>query len=316
MERAMNKKILVTGAAGFLGRYLVEGLLGEGYEVYALIHRKPMPDHLKGLRLHVVSGDFDDQKLLSHVLPEVDTVCHAAAFIPPGYNDPAYAEECLTTNGLKTLGLAQAVSKKPGCRFVYFSAGTFYRYSEIPVNEESPVYPPQKAFYYSMGKLVGEFYVEQFRMAHKLHALILRIGSCYGWGMPEKSVIAQFMRSAAQGSPLKLTEGGLSTYDFIQVLDVVRAVKDGLHTDSQGIYNVGSGRATSVLELSRAVAQVYPERNVQVDVQPPAGEVNRGFPSMSTEKARKAWGFKAMSLQEGLRIYRQDLDRQSLIKTN
>lgn len=301
------KKVLVTGAAGFVGSHMTETLLREGYEVIALIRETGLIHSSKGLNPKVVQGDFGDLKILREVLPQVDAVFHLAAFIPPDYEDPQYAQQCLLTNGFKTFQLAQAVSENPGCRLVYFSAGTTYAYSAVPVTEDSPIYPSGKAFYYSMSKLVGEYYVEQQRTLNKLPTLILRVGSCYGWGMKNKSVIASFMQRAHDGLPLQLWDGGTATYDFVYIQDVVEAALAAIQQEVQGIYNVGSGCAISVVELAKTVAEIFQDQNITIDMKSKASSAFKGFPALSIHKIQKSLNFRPRSLKEGLLEYRSSM---------
>lgn len=305
-------RVLVTGATGFLGRYLLTELLVEGYEVVALIHESELPANLKTRVARIIHGNIRDADIISEAVSQVDAVCHFAAYTPSDYNDSAYAEACLQINSLATLKLAQAALEKPGCRFVYSSAGNAYSFTDAVATEESLLYPADRATYYLASKMVGEFYVEHLRRVAGLQAVCFRISSPYGWGMKEKSVVARFMNSAHQGSPLQVWDGGIPTYDFVHVIDVARLVIAALKGGEPGIYNVGSGVAHSVLDLAQVVADTYPEREMSIEVRPPRGSIPASFPALSIDKAVKMWGYRPLSLREGLREYRSRMEEASV----
>lgn len=296
-------RVLVTGATGFLGRYLMAELSRQGCEIVALVHKSVLPNSLPASQ--VIEGDIRDSDLLSAAVAQVDAVCHFAAFIPPDFADPAFAETCLQINALATLKLAEATLKKSGCRFVHLSSANAYAFTGGSASEANPLYPAERATYYLGSKIVGELYVEHLRRVAGLPAFCFRISSAYGWGMTEKSVVARFMASAHQGATLQVWDGGVTTYDFVHVTDVVKLVAKALQEGEPGIYNAGSGVAHTVLELARAVVDTYPERKIATDVKPAAGPAPASFSALSIDKANKMWGYNPLSLEQGLLDYRK-----------
>jgi len=304
--------VLVTGATGFLGRYLVAELASRDYEVVVLVHKRGLPENLRKQISEIVEGDLRDTDLLRQTVARVDAVCHLAAYLPTDFEDPSSAEACLQINSLATLNLAQAALARPGCRFVHLSSSNAYAFTEGVATEESLLYPADRATYYLASKMVGELYVEHLRRVARLQSICFRISSTYGWGMTEKSVVARFMASARQSDPLQVWDGGIPTYDFVYVTNVVQLVAAALKHGQPGVYNVGSGVAHSILELARAVADTYPEGKISIEVKPPLGAIPAGFSALSINKAARMWGYRPLSLRAGLAELRQRMEEGSL----
>jgi UDP-glucose 4-epimerase len=304
-----KQRILVTGAAGFLGRHLIVALLDEGWEVLAMVHKRRLPERLRTDAVQVMQGDANDLTTIRDAILRADAVCHLAACIPPDHEDSAYAERCLQVNGLLTLRTAE-FALEGRKRLLFFSLAT-YRYSRALVSENAPLYPSERATYYLASKLVGELYVEHLRHLYQLPAITLRVASCYGPGMPERSVVRRFMNCAWRGLPLQVWDDGIPTYDFVYASDVVKLAVAALKSGDPGIYNVGSGRAHSVLDLARAVADTFPERDLHIDVRPPLGSIPASFPALSIAKAVKMWDYRPLSLREGLAEYRKQMGEES-----
>jgi UDP-glucose 4-epimerase len=307
-----NGKVLVTGGSGFIGRYLVDALLSEKWSVLVLTNKTPFFTKSKSGALQVVQADINDYERMPSLVSQVDFVCHLAAFIPPDHEDSSMAGICVQNNALATLNLAQLAIKYNCSRFILSSAGNCYVYGKDLVSEDAPLYPAARATYYLASKMLGEIYVDHLRQAKGLSSLIFRISSPYGWGMPERSLISRYMKLASQGLPLEVWDGGITTYDYVYVTDIVKLILGALKSGEPGIYNVGSGCACSVLELAKTVKKIFFDKEIPIVVKPPMDSIPASFSALSIEKARKTWNYRPISLEDGLNQYRQYMygDRQ------
>ena len=240
-----NGKVLVTGGTGFIGKYLVEALLSERLSVLVLINKTPFFTKSKSRSLQIIQADINDYERMSTLVSQVDFICHLAAFIPPDHEDASLAGICVQNNALATLNLAQLAIKYGCSRLIMTSSGNCYVYSKDLVSEDAPLYPAVRATYYLVSKMLGELYVDHMRQTKGLDSVILRISSSYGWGMPERSLISRYMKLANQGLPLEVWDGGITTYDYVYVSDVIKLILSALKSGDPGIYNVGSGCACS-----------------------------------------------------------------------
>lgn len=294
--------ILVTGISGFIGRHVAASLATAGYEVIGLTRNTDLPRETARLCSRVIFGDLRHPTALKEALEGVAGICHLAAYLPSDYADPSEAEACLSTNALGTLELARAALRSSVRRMVYASTASAYLPTSEPLTEESVVSPTGHAAWYQTSKVAGEFYLERLRDSDALSPVILRIASCYGPGMEARSVLARFVARALRGEPLEVFHGGRPRADFVHVLDVAQCFVSALSAGESGVYNVGSGCATTLLELAEAVGVVLgsssPVRVLGAD-----NPVPQGLPPLSIAKAAAAWGYAPMSLQSGLTTF-------------
>lgn len=294
--------ILVTGISGFIGRNVAISLAAAGYEVIGLTRNADLPRGTAKLCSRVIFGDLGHPTALKEALEGVVGVCHLAAHLPPDYADPSEAGACLSVNSLGTLELARAALRSGVQRIVYPSTASVYLPTDQPVTEEAVVSPTGRAAWYQTSKVVGEFYLERLRDSDGLSPIILRISSCYGPGMEARSVLARFVACALRGEPLEVFHGGRPTADFVHVRDVADCFRAALSAGETGIYNVGSGCATTLLDLAQAVNTVF-NSPAPLRIQPTEGTAPVGFPAVSIAKAAAAWGYAPMSLQFGLNTF-------------
>lgn len=297
------KRVLVTGANGFIGKRVLKALSRERWAptVLSRDHAFRAPPGVEALY-----GDLDTPDSLKNALDNIDAVVHLAAFIPDNLADPAFAEACVRRNGLATLALADAAAKKNLDRFIYVSSGNVYAAEATHPSENSPLYPSTHATYYLASKVLGETYVQHLSQARGLKSAILRIGSVYGHDMKPKSAVATFMRVAAEGGTIELKDGGLATYDLVYVDDIAALIVSALESSAPGIYNAGGGQACTLEQMARTAANTFPERAAQISLLPIGANPFRGFPCLDIAKAKQVFGYAPRSLQEGFASYSRE----------
>lgn len=292
-------RVLVTGAAGFAGGHLTRALLDSGAEVTALRHRRDLPRELTG---RMLPGDAG---ALREAVAECDAICHAAAFVPPALEDPSFASECFETNAAFTLKLAQAAAQNPKLKFIYYSLGQGYQVPAGRAATETDLLYPTRSCFYLGSKMLGELYVESLRREHALPWYSFRIASMYGTGMRSSSVVAIFMDRARTNQALEVHHSGMPACDFVHVSGVTSVVLNALVTDAEpGIYNVGSGRAVSLLELARTVVEVFGSSS-KIEIQPARGNPPASFAPLDSRKAAAAFGYHPLPLRAGLEKEKQ-----------
>lgn len=309
-DQSPSRRVLVTGGSGALGRRVISLLIGAGWDVTALVHRNAVPVPAGPGTIRIASGTVGDPTAILWVLPEVDAVCHLAAYLPSDYASPAYASACFEINALATLQLG-GLCAEHGKRFVFCSSGQAYVHSSVAVTEDAPLYPAERATFYLASKLSGELFIEHLRRHHGLEAIIFRIGSCYGPGMPRNSVVAFFMAQALARKPLPVRDGGVPSSDFVYVDDVVQLITAALEAGAGGVYNLGSGTATSVLQLAHAVKETFPEFPVSIEVEPVGRSAPASFAPLSMAKTRAMWDQSPTPLKAGLAAFRAHLEQES-----
>lgn len=244
----MNGTILVTGAAGFIGRSLVSQLVEKGYRVLALdnfrfSNEDQIPRHE---RIEWVNGDTRDFTLMSRLVSSCDGIIHLAApssFLMHEEND---LEACgFTMMGYKTL---MEAAKKHGHRKVVW-ASTSAVYEEwqlpprVPFHEELPINPPDSK---AGCKWWCEQEAERYRTRYGIDYVAFRPFSVYGVGEHTKlgyaNVTSLFTWAMMAGQQPVIWGDGTQTRDFIFVEDVARAFVMALEqTVPSGAYNLGFG---------------------------------------------------------------------------
>jgi UDP-glucose 4-epimerase len=305
-----RRRVLLTGGSGSLGRHVLAILVKEGWNVSVVSHRSAVPVPPGPGQVRFVQGRLDQPDSLREDLSEVEVVCHLAAYLPSNYEDSAEARACFEVNCLNTLHLAELCAQM-GNRLVFCSSAQAYIDSNIPVGEDAGLYPAERAPYYLTSKLAAEILVENLRRRHGLEAVTFRLGSCYGPGMPARSVVSLFMQRALAGAPLIVRDGGSSRCDFVYVGDVAQLIVQAIKGGRSGVYNAGSGVATSVLELAQAVDAALADHGVRIDVEPPSRLPHSSFPALDMAKTKREWGHAPTSLRDGLAAFRSFLEEEA-----
>ncbi len=304
------RNVLVTGGAGFLGSHLVERLLADGDRLVVL-------DNLStGTREHVpadvelVEADIADEDAVARVFEggRFDVVFHVAgqASIAQSFARP---HRDLRTNVEGTINVIEACVASGVPRLVYASSMTVYgEPEEVPTPETVPCRPVS---YYGVTKYAAERYVHVAgaRTDVDLSVTSLRMFNVYGERQsltnPYQGVLAIFIGNVQRGEPVTIHSDGSQTRDFVYVVDVVDAWLRvaGDESTRGAVYNVGSGRETSIAELVDAVLAAWrtPREGYDVRTGPAQlGDIRRSAADISALQAATGWA-PATSLGEGVR---------------
>ena len=174
-------KVLVTGGAGFLGRYIIKKLLTEKCEVVAIVRRSTDTSALDAQKVKLIYGDIRDKDVLKQAVQGIDVVVHAAATMWGSWND-FYA-----INVESTKNLLELTRNKKLKRFVHISSVSVYDHSDAEdghiFTEDSP-YQEKDHIFYSKSKMEAEQVVLEYKEKYKMPTVILRPGALYGIGGP------------------------------------------------------------------------------------------------------------------------------------
>jgi len=254
--------ILVTGGAGFIGRWVVKRLLADGHRVHVLDNlSNGSLANLTELENHpnlmaITIGDITDEKTVVNLFTQKFQCCiHLAATIHvhKSVQDPYAA---FNNNVVGTYNLLEAC-RQQGTRLVFMS--TCHVYDQAlsgDINENHPTKPTSP---YSGTKLAGEQMVLSYHHAYGLPAVILRPFNTYGPYQKDDSeggVVSIFLQARLSGNPLQVHGEGNQTRDLLYVEDCAELVAAAAyHTHVSGeIINGGTGRDVSIKDLAHLIA--------------------------------------------------------------
>ena len=312
-------RVLVTGAAGFIGSHLVDRLLAEGEEVLAVDNlssgtlanladaRRSRTGKLTFQRVDVTSNALGE--LVKRHKPEVLFHLAAQVDVRKSVADPLHDA---TVNVLGTLNVLQSAAEV-GARKVVFtsSGGCIYGEpdpSRLPVTEDQ-VYLPESMpeSPYGVSKKIALDYLRYFKAVQGLDYTALALSNVYGPRQEpasevglEGQVVAIFSRKMLAGRPCTIYGDGTQTRDFAFVEDVVTAFVAARDKGSGELVNVGSGREVSVNELYSKLAELTGSRFEPVYAAARPGELQRIVVDPSKAGRELGWA-PQVDLEEGLK---------------
>jgi UDP-glucose 4-epimerase len=274
-------RVLVTGASGQIGSYVLERFADE-CDALGVDLRDCSIKELKDL---VIQGDLRDYEFVRNVVKDVNAVIHLAAqvSVENSWNDPVYDAE---NNVIATINLLKACSDYGVERFVYVSSAAVYGNPQyVPIDEKHPKSPISP---YGVSKLAGEYYCKVF--SDRIHTVIIRPFNVFSARMdpnnPYSGVITKFISRVKQKLPPVIYGDGKQTRDFVHVRDVADFIEMALKRGKNGeAYNVGTGRETSILELAEIIMEIGGINGEPVFDKPRKGDIRRSCADIS--KARK-----------------------------
>lgn len=290
-------RTLVTGGAGFIGSNLVDALLERGDEVHVL------DDLSKGRRervsdaatLHVADIRSPDE-VFDAARPEVVFHLAAQADVRSSVERPDHDAD---VNVIGTVRIVEA-ARRHGAQVVFSSTGgAIYGECDAPAREDAPRQPLAP---YGTSKLCGEEYLATWNRLYGTNHVTLRFGNVYGPRQEphgEAGVVAIFMGLLLDGGTPKIYGDGRQTRDYVFVGDVVDAVLRAAGRGG-GVYNVGTGKETSVLELYEAIVRATGIERDPEHADARLGELQRSVLDPSAAERDLGWR-AATSLDDGLR---------------
>lgn len=251
-------KTLVTGGAGFIGSHVVDELIKRGHDVTVIDDLSTGKEENLDPRASFVEAKIEEISPKQYT--GFDAVFHIAARarIQPSIQFPLEFDTANTHGTLVALEIARANNAK----FIFSSSSSIYGPRKtLPVMEGDRPNPQNP---YALQKLFGEQYVELYEQLHGVRATVLRYFNVFGERQLEEgayaTMIGIFDRLKREGKPFTIVDDGNQRRDFTYVKDVVAAnmiALDNPETDGQ-IYNVGTGKNTSVNEIACAIDRHWP----------------------------------------------------------
>ena len=308
-KKESNMNIMVTGATGFIGSHLCRELVRKGSQVFALSHSgrtHNIQSLLSQKRFHLQTGDIRDVDMVQRIIKDnnVKVVFHLAAQLPDsdGFSDPF---SFFDVNARGTLNILNAAHLGNVDRFIY--ASTLSVYSEpsqfLPADENHPVQP---FTIYGATKLAGELCCNPY--SNVMDVTMLRYGGVYGLHEYKRCAVHTFISQALNNKPITIHGDGSQTSDYIYIDDVIQGTLLAWEKNQPGVYNIGSGEETSVIELARRIVNLAKSKS-EITLTSVATERPFRF-VLDITKAQNILGYSPRSIDEGLRAHIKEFNSE------
>jgi UDP-glucose 4-epimerase len=304
-----DKKVLVTGGAGFIGSNLVDKLAENNHVVildnFSSGRRENVSRHEGSSNVEIVTGDVRDKKILREITAGIDVVYHLAVqCLRVSINDPEINHE---VNATGTLNLCMAAHQNLVKRFVYISSSEVYGTAlTVPMDESHPCEPMTV---YGASKLAGEKYALAYHRTYGLPSMVVIPFNAYG---PREhfegaygEVIPKFLLRALNNVPPVIFGDGSQTRDFTYVTDTVRGILMASECDGMigQTVNIARGEEVSIRDLAEKIYRKMDRPGIMpVLERERPGDVRRHF--AGTAKAERLFGYRAeVGIDEGLDMF-------------
>ena len=304
-----GKRVLVTGAAGFIGSHLTEQLVELGASVRAMVHynalgswgwldQSPIRNEIK-----VIAGDISDRDSVRQAMEGREIVFHLAALIaiPYSYHAPA---SYLRTNIEGTLNVLQAARELDLERVIHTSTSEVYGTARmVPIDESHPL---QGQSPYSASKIGADKMAEAFHLSFGLPVVTVRPFNTFGPRQSARAIIPTIITQCLVGNTIRL--GNLTpTRDLNYVLNTVNGFILAASAEAAigRVINVGSGREISIGDLAQLIARLTGRpitiESDQQRMRPEKSEVERLLAENSLARELLGWE-PAITLEKGLEL--------------
>ena len=295
-------KILVTGGAGFIASHVADRLIEEGHEVAVV-------DNLStGFKRNInpaarfyevdIRNDVELGKVFDEFKPDIVNHHAGQMDVRVSTREPGLDAEINILGSLNVILLAVKYNIR---KFVYISTGgaVYGEPQYLPVKEEHPINPLSQ---YGISKHTVEHYLHLYNHNYALPYIVLRYPNVFGPRQNphgEAGVIAIFGSKMIEGARPTIFGDGLQTRDYVYISDVVQANMAAMFSDICGIYNIGSGVGTSVLELHKWISEALGAEKAPIFEQKRIGEIQHICLASERAKSDLQWE-PTMSVRDGI----------------
>ena len=291
-------KILITGGAGFIGRYLASSLSEEHFiTIYDNLSNSTKPDFEK---IKFVKGDVLNYETLLESSKNCDVIIHLAAKIDVA-ESIINPDNTINVNVNGTENVLKCCVQNKIRKIIFASSAAVYGEQENIITEQSKTKPLSP---YGESKLLAEKKIKKYCNENKLEGIVFRMFNVYGKGQTQQyaGVITKFAENISNNIPLTVYGDGKQTRDFISINDVVEAYIHAIENAQKKkwiTYNLGTGIATSIKQLAKLMLEIS-GKNLQINfAKQKKGDIKHSVADCTL--AKKELGFiSKIKLKDGL----------------
>ncbi len=308
----MNKNILVTGGAGFIGSHLVKALLNEGAWNVSVIDnfnnfyspeckRRNLAAFADNSSFKLYENDICDEENLRKIFDEnnFDVIVHLAARagVRPSLKKPQLYAETNVNGTLNLLELAKEFNVK---QFVFGSSSSIYgARCEVPFNEEDKTAKPISP--YAATKIAGEVLCYAYSHLYNIRTICLRFFTVYGACQRPDLAIHKFARLITEGKPIPVFGDGTTRRDYTYIDDIIQGVRAAIDYDKSmyEIINLGESQTVELHKLISVLEEKLGKKAIIERHPMQAGDVPQTYANIS--KAKKLLDYNPQTkIEEGI----------------
>lgn len=301
-----NKRILVTGGAGFIGSNLTRYLSETQNHVTILDdlstgRKENIEDLLNKNKIEFVEGSITDLDLLQDTFQNIEYIFHEAALpsVPRSIKDP------LTTNQVNingTLNVLLAAKDQGVKKVIYASSSSVY--GDTPTLPKLETMTPHPLSPYAITKLTAEYYCQVFTDVFHLPTVALRYFNVYGPRQDPSSqyaaVIPKFITSIMNNQSPIIYDDGEQTRDFTYIADVIQANILAAESNATGVFNAAGGKQITINELANTIMKICGTTIEKTYTESRPGDIKHSHADSS--KAHNTFGFTLQyDIEKGLK---------------
>lgn len=254
-----DKKVLITGGAGFIGSHICERLVNEGIDVTIFDNFSTGNlENLKAIKdkISIIKGDILNFNEISNAIEGHNVVIHEA--FPYGVATRSLDKQFTDAGALGTFNVLRASVEKDVMKVVYASTVAVYGIQKyIPLDEDHPKNP---FLPYGATKYVGELYCSTFSNVYDLDTVSLRYFNCYGprYAAFDHSAMIQFLNQITEDKPPLIYGNGTQMRDYTYIDDIVEGTLLAAQKDKTygNVFNLGEGQGIRILDLAKKIIEV------------------------------------------------------------
>jgi len=292
--------VVITGGLGFIGSHVVNIFYNRGFEVRIIDNLYTgLLSNVDVNKVHIYIGDIRDTHFISKILLGADYVVHLAAIANVNETEKNPID-ALSVNSFGTHIILEHAYKLEVEKFVFASSAAVYGEPEhLPIDEKHPIKPKS---IYGLSKVIAENIIRWYAENYGIKSVILRYFNVYGPRMRNNDfgpVIARFIIRALKNEPIIIFGDGSQTRDFVYVEDVAEATFFATEKNVSGVFNVGTGIETSILDVAKKIIELSQSKSKIIFRKSRSFDISRSVADISRIKSVLNWWPK-YDLKEGL----------------
>jgi UDP-glucose 4-epimerase len=314
--------IVVTGANGFVGRYLVDGLVKGGFSVLATGHSSRGKEYYNKLNIPFVAVDITKEEDFDKLPKQgVNGVVHVAALLRID-RDIYTPMDYILVNGLGTFNVLEYCRKNNIEKMVYtMSHSDIDGSKSVIISEETPreyvsPYGEGNVLPFIVSKIMGADFTSVYHRDGIVQATTLRLSNIRGYGSRDtrhNCVFHQFIQKALKNDSIEIWGQHKTVRDLIYVKDVVSAIIKTLESASaSSFYTIGSGKGLTIEDEAKAIIKAFssPDNPSEIIYKPDTEEVRKKSTIFDISKAKRELSWEPhYSYEDAMADYKKEMER-------